>query len=243
MIWIANDGELVTDMAEITDSTRTEVLVQFAVHITCYQRSYSRVRDSSLLTHGYCVYFASDLDRNIFTPVQVDRLSMISLINDNSCIVLVVFLSEEAFRGLSTPMPTHTMAHLLPSSASFGGFLPARDVGLLGLRGFFIGLGGAARTLELAGTGPDKRMLVFLWVCCSGFTLRSPAVIASPLLSSAKTAAGPATGAEEAAGPLSATIEGGGGGGGGGGGPPEAVAGAVDFAEPMGDCHLRASPP
>jgi hypothetical protein len=61
----------------------------------------------------------------------------------------------------------------------------------------------------------------FLWVISSFLTFLSPAVIASPLLSSANTAAAPPVPVGAGAGGVKAA---GGGGGGGGGGPGAALA-------------------
>jgi hypothetical protein len=104
---------------------------------------------------------------------------------------------------------------LFPSFANLGGFFAARCDGFFGTRGF---LPGGAEDGE-DGVGTEARRDGFLCVISLLSTLRSPLVTSSPLLSSAKTAAGLGAAGEADAG---AGTAGGGGGGGGGGGPAAA---------------------
>lgn len=100
-----------------------------------------------------------------------------------------------------------------------------------GFKGFFPDAGAGPGEVGRPGTGPWARRAGFLWVISSFFTFRRPAVTASPLFSSAKTAATPPA-AGFAGGAAEARSTGGGGGGGGGGpgggGAAEVAAGEAD---------------
>jgi hypothetical protein len=131
-----------------------------------------------------------------------------------------------------------TIIHLLPSSSFLGGFLARMLSGLGFLPG---GAGLLPRAAALpSGTVDPARSDGFLCVISDLSTFRRPAVTASPLLSSEKTAPMPPAAAGSAAFCTLILRTGGGpgGGGGGGGGPPAAGAGARAGAGGAGGAAL-----
>lgn len=88
-----NEGELVTETEEITDSTNTLVFVQFTRVTLALARS-NYVNRRRQHTEGYRVDLALHDDCRVLAAVQVDRLVEVSLIHSQTRLVLLVFLAK-----------------------------------------------------------------------------------------------------------------------------------------------------
>lgn len=78
----------------MADSTRMDVLVQFAVVLSNHleKRSIYLHIPRESLTHGNTVNLALDLNSYILTAIQANDLILLRLIDDETWLILVVFL-------------------------------------------------------------------------------------------------------------------------------------------------------
>ena len=91
VIWIANEGEAVTETADITESTSTEVFVQFTV--TFFSGvSQGNGRGESSQTHGYTVDLALYHHGGVLAAIQTNDLVDLAIVYRKTWFILLILL-------------------------------------------------------------------------------------------------------------------------------------------------------
>jgi len=88
---MVNEGEAVTETEDITESTRTEVFVQFTAVFLVKRQSQQRFGDSSR-TYRYSIDFALDHHGGILAAIQADNLTDLAIFYRKPWLILLVFL-------------------------------------------------------------------------------------------------------------------------------------------------------